>query len=138
MVQNTSHAVMAQRISGNEGLDDFPTPPWAVRAFLEHVLSPIAPLSCETCLEPACGRGYMARALAEYFAKVDMADVYPYSENIPQFDFLVYEDARMYDWVVTNPPFKDAERFIKRARGMASHGVAMLTRTSFLESKCRY
>lgn len=36
--QNTSHAVMAQRIEAKDSLDDFPTPPWATRALIEHVI----------------------------------------------------------------------------------------------------
>jgi hypothetical protein len=35
--QNTSYAVMAQRIEAQDSLDDFPTPPWA-RALKEHIL----------------------------------------------------------------------------------------------------
>ena len=38
MVQNLSHAVMAQRHEAKDSLDDFPTPPWATRALLERVL----------------------------------------------------------------------------------------------------
>ena len=37
-MQNKSHAVMAQRSEAKDSLDDFPTPPWATRALLEHVL----------------------------------------------------------------------------------------------------
>jgi hypothetical protein len=33
-MQNTSHAVMAQRVEPAHSLDDFPTPPWATRALL--------------------------------------------------------------------------------------------------------
>ena len=40
---------MAQRGVNSEGLDDFPTPPWATRALLTHVI-PILP--DETALEP--------------------------------------------------------------------------------------
>ena len=29
---------MATRIEGKESLDDFPTPPWATRALIEHVI----------------------------------------------------------------------------------------------------
>jgi hypothetical protein len=36
--QNRSNAVMAPRIEGRESLDDFPTPPWATRALIEHVI----------------------------------------------------------------------------------------------------
>ena len=37
-MQNTSHAVMAQRVEPKDSADDFPTPPWATRALVEHVL----------------------------------------------------------------------------------------------------
>jgi hypothetical protein len=39
-MQNTSHAVMAQRTEAANSPDDFPTPPWATRAFIEHIISP--------------------------------------------------------------------------------------------------
>ena len=37
-MQNTSHAVMAQRSEPKDSPDNFPTPPWATRALLENVL----------------------------------------------------------------------------------------------------
>jgi hypothetical protein len=40
--------------------------------------------------------------------------------------------------VITNPPFRLGEDFIKRAMGVARRGVAMLTRTVFIESVGRY
>ena len=36
-MQNTSHAVMAQRIEPHDSLDYSPTPPWATRALCEQV-----------------------------------------------------------------------------------------------------
>lgn len=136
-MQNTSHAVMAQRHEAKDSPDDFPTPPWATRALVEHVIGPdvVAGL---TCLEPACGRGYMARPLAEYFGKVDASDAYHYG-FAPVRDFLAspYE-ALSHDWVVTNPPFRLAEEFVERALLVARRGVAILARTVFLESVGRY
>lgn len=66
-MQNTSHAVMAQRVEPKDSADDFPTPPWATRAPLEHVLRNPGELATMTCLEPACGAGHMAKVLNEYF-----------------------------------------------------------------------
>lgn len=37
------------------------------------------------------------------------------------------------EWVVTNPPFKDAFTILQQARSHASEGVAMLLRLTFLE-----
>lgn len=137
-MQNRSHAVMAQRAELKSSLDDFPTPPWATRALLEHVVSGKASLSSMTCLEPACGRGHMSVALAEYFGEVVSNDVFNYGFGRVA-DFLKAEHAELsFDWVITNPPFKLGEEFIKRSLKIARHGVAMLARTVFIESVGRY
>ena len=136
-MQNTSHAVMAQRFEAKDSADDFPTPPWATRALVEHVLGPqnVHGLSC---LEPACGRGYMAKPLAEYFGRVDATDAFHYG-FAPVRDFLTFPyEALSHDWVITNPPFRLAEEFVERALTVARQGVAILARTVFLESVGRY
>ena len=63
-MQNTSHAVMSQRVEAKDSPDDFPTPPWATRALMEYVIEK-ASLSTRSCLEPACGAGHMAKVLRE-------------------------------------------------------------------------
>ncbi|RVG26988.1 SAM-dependent methyltransferase [Sinorhizobium meliloti] len=136
-MQNTSHAVMAQRHEAADSPDDFPTPPWATRALIEHVIG-AEKVRGSTCLEPACGRGYMARPLAEYFAKVDAADAYRYGFGEVR-DFLTFPySAQSHDWVITNPPFRLAEEFVARSMTVARVGVAILARTVFLESVGRY
>ena len=105
-MQNTSHAVMAQRTEGKTSLDDFPTPPWATRALVEHAISSKTPLRAMTCLEPACGRGHMSVTLAEYFREVTSYDVFDYSFG-PVADFLkAKHNNGSYDWVITNPPLQ--------------------------------
>jgi hypothetical protein len=136
-MQNTSHAVMAQRSEAADSPDDFPTPPWATRALCEHLL-PKRELAKQTCLEPACGRGHMVRPLSEYFGAVDAADAYHYG-FAPVRDFLTYPyETGSHDWVITNPPFRLAEEFVMRALMVAKTGVAILARTVFLESSGRY
>lgn len=133
--QNTSHAVMAQRDpQSKDGLDYFPTPPWATRALMEHVIS--HDQRGGSCLEPACGEGHMAETLMEYFRKVAASDIHDYGFSRVE-DFLNGEFG-VYDWIITNPPFNLAEQFISRAQKLATAGVAMLVRTSFLESVGRY
>ncbi len=39
-----------------------------------------------------------------------------------------------FDWVLTNPPFRRGEDFTLLALKLARRGVAMLTRTVFIES----
>jgi hypothetical protein len=137
-LQNTSHAVMAQRIEPKDSRDDFPTPPWATRALAEHVLDKPHALLQKSCLEPACGAGHMARPLGEYFGTVHASDAYDYGYG-PVRDFLTnpYENGCV-DWVVTNPPFRLSELFVIRALDIAREGVAILARTTFIESVGRY
>ncbi len=136
-MQNTSHAVMAQRYEAKDSPDDFPTPPWATRGLLEHIVSGTA-LKKATCLEPAAGRGYMSRPLGEYFSSVKSSDAYDY-KYCEVRDFLAHPyDDRSYDWVITNPPFRLAEQFVDRSLMVARTGVAILARTVFLESVGRY
>lgn len=141
MSQNRSHAVMAQRAEARDSLDDFPTPPWATRAFVEHVLIGGGwnreKIERMTCREPACNRGYMARALIEYFASVDVSDVHDYG-YARIADFLFPTPLKRVDWTITNPPFRLAEQFIQRALETSRVGVAMLVRSSFMEGTGRY
>lgn len=135
---NTSNAVMATRIEGRDSLDDFPTPPWATRALLEHVIGGKRELRSQVCLEPACGAGHMAKVLLEYFGTVKASDIHPYGYGEVQ-DFLATPHAtNSCDWVITNPPFRLGEDFITLSLKLAKRGVAVLTRTVFIESVGRY
>lgn len=137
-MQNTSHAVMAQRSEPKDSPDDFPTPPWATRALIEHIIADKGELSRLTCLEPACGAGHMAEVLKEYFGEVQSADAFAYGYGTVR-DFLTYPyETNAVDWVITNPPFRLAEDFVMRALRVARQGVAILARTVFLESVGRY
>jgi hypothetical protein len=130
--QNRSHAVMAQRYEPSNSLDDFPTPPWATRALVEHVLNGTE-VSGLSCLEPACGRGHMASALKPYFGPVTASDIGSYGYGSRR-DFFNYENHEQFDWIITNPPFRLAEEFFLHAYPSTKRGVALLVRTVFLES----
>lgn len=137
--QNVSDAVMAQRGTSTNDLDDFPTPPWATRALCEYLL----PGKLDECLEPAAGRGYMAATLEEYFTRVAAHDIEDYSyislKHRACIDFLNHPwHAGTYDWVITNPPFKLGEQFINKALPIARRGVAMLTRLMFIDTIGRH
>lgn len=137
MAQNTSHAVMNQRVEPHDSLDDFPTPPWATRALCEYVIN-----QSGNVWEPACNRGHMVKPLQEYFDDVQFSDVHDYGGHTI-FDFLMPASHRVcgenkYDWIVTNPPFRLAEQFALTAINRARLGVALFVRSNFLESIGRY
>lgn len=139
--QNRSPAVMAQRTESLDSLDDFPTPKWATRALMEEVFAG-EDFGALSCWEPTCGRGYMASTLAEYFNTVRSSDIHDYAYG-EIFDFLsLAPDAAAPhdrpDWIITNPPFRLGEEFVRRGLFLAKSGVAMLVRTGFIEGAGRY
>src|SRR5580704_12699722 len=114
MMKYQSHAVTAQRIEPKDSPDDFPTPPWATRALIEHVIDKRS-LASLSCLEPACGAGHMAKVLKEYFGEVGAADAYQYGYGSVR-DYLASRyETNAWDWVITNPPFRLAEEFVLRS-----------------------
>jgi hypothetical protein len=75
----------------------------------------------------------MAAALADYFNEVTSYDVFDYGfGRVADFSKTKYPE-QSFDWVITNPPFRLGEEFITRAMKIARRGVAMLTRTVFIE-----
>ena len=137
-MQNRSHAVMAQRVEAADSADDFPTPPWATRALMEHVINDRGPFTSQTCLEPACGAGHMAKVLKEYFGDVTATDAFAYGYGSVRDYLAVPYEANAVDWVITNPPFRLAEAFVQRSMVVARVGIAILARTVFIESVGRY
>jgi predicted RNA methylase len=147
MAQNRSSAVMAQRKEAHDSLDDFPTPPWATRALLRHVLALVVTsgktMPKARVWDPACNRGFMARPLAESFGSVAASDIHDYgfSGHQKTVDFL-WPDSEQglgeVDWVITNPPFRLADQFIERAFDLNLEGFAFLMRTAFLEGDGRH
>jgi hypothetical protein len=137
-MQNTTHAVMAQRTEPKDSRDDFPTQPWATRALIEHILDDRRTFQKKSCLEPACGAGHMAKVLDEYFGSVEASDAHVYGYGKVR-DFLSYPfSPGSFDWVITNPPFKLGEEFVLRALDIAREGVAIFARSVFIESIGRY
>jgi hypothetical protein len=134
--QNVSHAVMSQRTIGKDGRDNFPTPPWATRALIEHVIGDV--WRDYTCLEPACGAGHMARTLVPYFKIIEASDAYDYDFAAVRNFLDSSRRTGVHDWVITNPPFKLAKEFVVEGLRVAMVGVAVLVRTVFLESSGRW
>jgi hypothetical protein len=137
-VSARNRAVMQTRGTSIDELDYFPTPPFATRALLEFLEVEVGPLTHLSAWEPACGEGHMVRPLEEALMDVRASDIASYGEH-EIFDFAIPIDAEQpVDFVITNPPFKAAQRFIDNGLQIARVGVAMLVRSAFLESQARY
>ena len=144
MTQNISSAVMQQRAEPHDSLDDFPTPPWATRALMEHVLIPETlpgQIRSLTVREPTCNRGYMARPLSEYFKRTIATDIFDYgwAGMAERVDYLFYGKMVPAEWTILNPPFRLAEQFIIRSFQTPGWlGTAAIVRSAFLEGGGRY
>ncbi len=144
ILPNGARAVMASRIEPPDSLEYFPTPPWATRALMVHVLGKrYSPLSLRywMALEPACGEGHMVEPLREYFGGVFGTDIYDYGAGYQAADYLdpSYTIPKV-DWVITNPPFSAGADFVRRSLDTSAtrRGVAMLVRTAWMEGAERY
>lgn len=75
---------MQQRSEPHHSLDDFPTPPWATRAMLEHMQRHFGwSWEGQSVREPAANRGHMVKPLAERFARVEASDIHDYGAGFP-------------------------------------------------------
>jgi hypothetical protein len=119
--------------TGNPGRDTFrkrkddfyETPPQAVRALLKVEALP------QRIWEPACGNGSIVNVLREAGYTVMATDVRD------RIDFLMELRAPINcECIVTNPPFKLAEQFIRHALHLVPKAV-MLLRFNYLEGTGR-
>ena len=106
--------------------DFYPTPPAATRALLtaESFAGPV--------WEPACGDGAIAKEFAAAGIRVVATDLHPYGHGATGIDFLGERALRAPE-VVTNPPYRLANDFVRHALALGARRVAMLLRLAFLE-----
>jgi hypothetical protein len=89
--------------------------------------------------EPACGPGSIVRVLRASGRTVLATDLHNYGQDIPPIDFLttklsVSDDI---DCILTNPPYRLAQKFVEHALDHRVPLVVMLLRLAFLESERR-
>lgn len=125
----------AQSIVGfgrkREKNDFYPTPPSTTRALMEREKFDGIVWEC------ASGNGAMSKVIEQYNECIssDMRkDEDIYGEK--GVDFL--KTNREVDNIITNPPYRLAEEFIKHALQCARKKVAMLLKLVFLEGVTRY
>ncbi len=114
--------------------DDFYPTPWeATVALLKVVKFP------KRIWEPACGDGAMAKALGAHGHAVYATDLHDRGYGESGRDFLQVTDLYPKDYkiaIVTNPPFKLAEQFIRKALSLTPR-VAMLLKSQFWHAASR-
>ena len=116
---------LANSSTGNKRreLDFYPTPAEVTHALMKF-------LSLEPCLihEPACGDGAMSEVLKQYGHDVMSSDIRETGYGQGGVDFLLSDGD--YDAIITNPPFKISEEFVRHAIPQA-RVVAMVLKSQY-------
>jgi hypothetical protein len=104
-----------------------------------HALLKVEPLS-GTIWEPACGPGAIVKVLRDVGHRVFATDLVDYGcpDSESRVDFLMEQHPAFHiGAIVTNPPFKLAEKFVRHALTLGMPKLCMLLRLAFLESESR-
>jgi DNA modification methylase/ParB-like chromosome segregation protein Spo0J len=121
-------AKLGRKVIDRDPHDFYPTPPEVTRALLK-----VEEFDGEIW-EPACGDGAMATVLQEAGYDVLSSDLIDRGCGDVR-DFLTSRNVS--DNIVTNPPFKLAEKFLKKALACSRKKVAMFLPLNFLEGQDR-
>jgi hypothetical protein len=127
------HSCQVQRRPHRErGLDLYETPDVAVEALLRVERLP------PRIWEPACGPGRIVRVLERAGHTTYASDIEKYEEGQVVRDFFEFTapPPAYYNTIVTNPPYRWAEKFVRHALTLCPN-VIMLLRLAFLESQRR-
>lgn len=125
---NPGRAPLSER-----GSDCYETPPEATRALLRAERLPVY------IWEPAAGRGAIVDVLREQGHSVYASDLIDYGIPAQQAarDFLMeWKPPLACDCIVTNPPFKLVDKFVRKALELVPK-TYMLLRLAYLESAGR-
>lgn len=115
-------------INGREVNDFYSTEPKAVELLLE--LEKFQ----KNIWEPCCGELHISNVLSTHGYKVRNTDLIVRQPGMEQLDFLESNEIWKGD-IITNPPYKNATQFIKKALESVKDGakVAMFLKLQFLE-----
>jgi hypothetical protein len=130
-VPSINHAANAGRHPlADRGLDLYETPPEATIALLKHEELP-SPI-----LEPCCGPGAITRVLRAAGHRVYGCDIHRYNDYQDGVGDFLTLPSTSFACIVTNPPYNQADKFVRHALKLCPH-VCMLLRFAFFESERR-
>jgi hypothetical protein len=111
-------------------LQFFPTPSHAVELLLKKIQFE------GLILEPACGKGNISKVLLASGYHVRSSDLGNHGYGEEEIDFFTLSEA--VPNIVTNPPFGDTPKWIRRCLKLAEKKVALLLPIEMLGGKARY
>ena len=90
-------------------------------------------------LEPACGEGHIAKVLRTHGYEVECRDLVDRGFGTAGKNFLAIDNLAWQGDIITNPPYKFALEFVRKALAIIpeGHKVAMFLKLQFLEGKAR-
>ena len=118
--------IIGHNLRGDRQKDDFyATPAATTRALLkkEGFFGRI--------WEPCCGEGHMSEVLIDEGYTVESSDLVDRGYGTSKVDFLMETEVRAN--IITNPPYKDAEAYVRQAIRLSEFKCALLLRLNFLE-----
>lgn len=125
--------VTSMKVHKRKPADFYPTPPDVTLALLKWLNLN----GDELIWEPACGDGAMSKAMIkEGFAVISTDLREDAGFGIGGSDFLNQQMELDVDWIITNPPFNLAAKFIEHALTITPN-VAMLLKATYWNAKGR-
>ncbi|MBA1155137.1 hypothetical protein H0S73_03220 [Microvirga sp. Marseille-Q2068] len=118
-----------KRFADLDGPDFFPTPAWATYALIDNEKFDGDIWEC------ACGDGAMSKVLQKTGNRVFSSDLYDRGYGEVGHDFATTD--RVFDNVITNPPYNSAEKFVRSGIEHSRKKFALLLRLAFLEGANR-
>lgn len=108
--------------------DFYPTPPDVTFALMQQLWLPAS----TPIWEPACGEMHIVNELRrEGFTKVSATDIQT------GVDFLTCDASWFHGWIITNPPFSIADKFIERCAEIGMP-FALLLKMHYWNAKKRF
>lgn len=116
---------------GRESDDWYVDPIWCTELLLKHERF------VGSVFDPCAGGGNITTACWKAGFDVEASDINPKADFIDQRDFIATHFAPRPN-IIFNPPYKNAEAFIRQALKCARHKVAALVQQQFPFSQARH
>lgn len=89
--------------------------------------------------ECAAGGGHLSNVFRQYGVLARESDIIDRTGGVQVIDFLTHQERHWGGDIVTNPPYRHAEEFVRKALDTIAHGnrVCMFLKLTFLEGKAR-
>lgn len=113
-----------------DGPDFYETPEWVTQALLDRIEF------SQFITEPACGWGAISKVLEDNGFTVRSQDIVDQCYGHGLVDFLEFNDSCQN--IITNPPYKFAEQFVRHGIELVDEKMALFLRLTFLESVRRF